>query len=300
MIKIGQSMHPNWVNGDLIKLDEELRLFNKAGAECCELVLQGLDVVIGARVIEQRMRAVIDVLRRHDFVYTLHLPHGLNLLDAENLEVNMRVFRAAIDFARAAGISLLNHHAGMYKIDDKIKLDGKAPPDSNTMIKNEIEQVKSLAQEAPDIIFCMENALFGTDPEISAAAGADSMIEFYKQVDLPNFKLTFDIGHSYLWNKGDNSALLGDMAKLLPYVGHIHLHDNCGVRVGMRAAFGGNGIVTGGGDIHLPLGWGNLPIIDALALTKDYEGIINLEIEQRFKEYYGQCIAFVREQIASM
>jgi len=301
MIKIGQSMHPGWVNGDLNKLDDELRLFKEAGAESCELVLHGLDVIIGARLIAPRLEAVIGVMRKYDLGYTLHMPHGLNLLDTDNIEMYIKIFRSAIEFARAAGIKLINYHAGMKRIDDKKKPDRnagaewEAPPDANSLIRNEIEQIKSLAKDAPDIMFCMENALFGGEPVISAASRVEDVIEFYNRVDLPNFKLTFDIGHSFLFNNGNGADLLRHMERLLPYVSHIHLHDNCGTRTDIKIFEGGHRLIFGAGDIHLPLGWGNLPVDDALAMLKDYNGIINLEIEQRFSGYYKDCIAQVRE-----
>ena len=303
MIKIGQSMHPNSVNGDLNKLGKELSRVKDAGAQCCELVLNGLDVIIGARIIETRQEAVIKILREHDLEYTMHMPHDMNLLDTDNQEINMKIFRATIEFARAAGINLLNFHAGTRRIIDKRwpgeqqKVEESVPPDTNTLIKKEISLVKSLATDAPDILFCMENALFGTDPVISVANTTEGLIEFYKQVDLPNFKLTFDIGHSFLFHDGNNAALLEHMERLVPYTGHIHLHDNCGRKAEMRDAFGGRRFTAGAGDIHLPLGWGDIPVKETMSLLKNYNGIVNLEIEQRFSEYYGTCIALVREYL---
>ena len=303
MIKIGQSMHPNWVNGDLSKLDEELRQFKEAGAESCELVLHGLDVIVGARIIDLREKALLNVLRKHDLSFTLHMPHGLNLLDIDNIDIYVEIFRAAIDFAQAAGIGLINYHAGKKKVEMKINPDAyaiaeeRAKQDPNTLIFNEIDQIRSLAKDAPDILICMENAQFGNDPEISAANNADGMLEFFRQVNLANFKLTFDIGHSFLSHNGDKSALLKDMERLLPYTGHIHLHDNCGFRKDIKVFDGGHRLVLGTGDIHLPLGWGSVPVKEALGLLSNYNGIVNLETERRFFQYYSDSIAFVRENL---
>ena len=302
-------MHPNYVNGDLDKLDGELKEFKSAGAETCELVLQGLDVIIGTRVIESRQDALINILRKHDLDYTMHMPHGLNLLDTEMLDIYLEIFRSSIAFAKAAGIKLINYHAGVIrrKRDEKptaegeTKPEGESKPDPATLIQNEAEQIKLLAASAPDITLCMENALFGDNKEqedFSAAVDTSSMIDFYNKVDMPNFKLTFDIGHRHLALDGNNDALLADMEKLLPYIGHIHLHDNCGYRKEMREAFGGQRLVVGAGDIHLPLGWGTVPIKESLSLLKNYKGIINLEIEHRFSYHYSDAVSIVREYLA--
>ena len=291
MVKIGQSMHPFWVNGDLGRLSEELLQIKEAGAECCELVLPGLDVVIGGKVIRQRQEAVLGILREYGFEYTLHMPHGLNLIDAKMLEMNLGVFRAGIEFAQSVGIKIINYHAGTTKTNDK------------SLIHNEAEQIKKLAASAPDILFCMENPLFFTDDEFSAALDAEDSIEFWKQVGLENFKLTFDIGHSFLRHGGDAAALLSDFKQLLPYAGHIHLHDNCGVKMDMKAAGHADRLSCGIGDIHLPLGWGRLPMDEIFALLnsfKQYNGIVNLEIERRFCYQYTQSISLVRESLATL
>ena len=293
MIKIGQSMHPEWVGGDLGRLDEELRQVKDAGADCCELVLHGLDVVIGNSVIPSRQDAVIEVLRKHELDYTMHMPHGLNLLDAEMLETWLGIFRAGIKFAQTAGIKLINYHAGIAKSDDK------------SLIKKEMEQIKTLATSAPNIVFCMENLFFYGKEDISPARSAGEMIAFYEQINLDNFKLTFDIGHSFLRHKGNKGAMLKDMDALLPYIGHVHLHDNFGTMMepkgpGPGPGFGGHRIICGIGDIHLPLGWGSIPIDDALAKLENYNGIVNLEIEHRFNYNYKESLSLVREKLKTV
>ena len=285
MIKIGQSIHPNRTNGDINRLDEELRQIKEAGADCCELVLQGLDAVIGGRVIPARQDALVEALQKYELEYTLHMPHGLNLLDKEMLEIHLDVFRAGIEFSQAAGIKLINYHAGKTKTDDK------------SLIQKEIEEVKQLAKSAPDILLCMENPPLNTKTEFSAANSADGMIAFYEQVGMENFKLTFDTGHSLLNHNGEKNALLEDLNRLLPYTGHIHLHDNCGTQADMKAAGFGDRLACGIGDIHLPPGWGRLPMEEIFALLKGFGGIVNLEIEHRFRYHYGESISFVRDSL---
>ena len=285
MVKIGQSMHPNRVNGDLSRLDEELEQIKEAGADSCELVLQGLDVVVGCKIIASRCDAVLEILKKHDLEYSLHMPHGLNLLDAEMLGMNVDVFRASIEFSKVAGIKVINFHAGRSKTDDK------------TLMQKEAVMSKLLAESAPDILFCMENPPLNVKEDFSAALSAEAMINFYNLVGLENFKLTFDIGHSFLNHFGDVNLMLEDMDRLLPYTGHIHLHDNCGTQMDMRTAGFGNNIVCGIGDAHLPIGWGRLPMDDILSRLSCFNGIVNLEIEHRFNYQYHDCIAFVRDKL---
>ena len=78
------------------------------------------------------------------------------------------------------------------------------------------------------------------------------LLDVYRKVDRPNFKLCLDIGHAHCYSSVD----VIDWAKALaPYVTHVHVHDNLGDR-----------------DAHIGLGRGNLPyrpVLEALPLTEE-------------------------------
>ena len=285
MIKIGQSIHAWWVQGDLDRLDQEIQEIQLAGADSCELILHGLDVIIGGRIIESRQKEVLEILDKHNLEYTLHLPYNLNVLDRKMFEQYLNVFLAGIAFAKAANIKVIVYHPGTTGIDDAF------------LFLKEAGLMRQLAREAPDILFCMENQpLFNN--ESSVAKSPETMIEFCKHVGVPNFKLTFDVGHSFLANQGDKRALLNDLDKLLPYIGHFHLHDNCGIKDQMSSFDANHRIISGASDLHLPLGWGDIPFEDILSRLGNFDGIINLEIEHRFRNHYKDCISYIRQQLA--
>jgi sugar phosphate isomerase/epimerase len=140
----------------------------------------------------------------------------------------------------------------------------------------------------------MENGPFYQAGDYSAGITADAMMDFYGQVNLPNFLLTYDIGHGFLRLGGDNHALVRDIRKLLPCIGHIHLHDNFGIPLPMSQYDYNHRIACGAADIHLPLGWGSIPIPNVLNELAAYNGIINLEIEKRFADQYAESLEIVR------
>ena len=78
------------------------------------------------------------------------------------------------------------------------------------------------------------------------------LLDVYKKVDHPNFKLCLDIGHAHCYSSVD----VREWAKALaPYVTHVHVHDNLGDR-----------------DAHTGLGRGNLPyqqVLENLPLTEE-------------------------------
>ena len=78
------------------------------------------------------------------------------------------------------------------------------------------------------------------------------LLDVYKKVDHPKFKLCLDIGHAHCYSSVD----VREWAKALaPYVTHVHVHDNLGDR-----------------DAHAGLGRGNLPyqqVLESLPLTEE-------------------------------
>lgn len=78
------------------------------------------------------------------------------------------------------------------------------------------------------------------------------LLNVYRIVDHPKFKLCLDMGHAYCYSK---VPVLEWAEKLAPCVGHVHIHDNAGNR-----------------DSHLGLGKGTLPwekVLEVLPRTEE-------------------------------
>lgn len=76
--------------------------------------------------------------------------------------------------------------------------------------------------------------------------------EVCRIVDRPDFKLCLDIGHAHCYSPADVREWAKELA---PYVGHVHIHDNNGIR-----------------DEHLGLGKGTLPWEETLFFLPEGEG----------------------------
>lgn len=77
------------------------------------------------------------------------------------------------------------------------------------------------------------------------------LMDVYRRVDKPNFKLCLDIGHAHCYSSVDVRTWAKNLA---PYVSHVHIHDNHGDR-----------------DSHVGLGKGNLPWKEVLLLLPENE-----------------------------
>jgi len=72
------------------------------------------------------------------------------------------------------------------------------------------------------------------------------LLDVYKQVDHPKFKLCLDMGHAHCYSE---IPVMEWAEELSPYISHVHVHDNAGDR-----------------DSHLGLGKGTLPYHEVLKL----------------------------------
>jgi sugar phosphate isomerase/epimerase len=229
---------------------------------------------------------VLGLLREHNLQYTLHLPYDLNLLNADTLNIYTDVFKASIEFAQMANMRVIVFHAGTIERDDRDAFHAEA------------ENVRRLAKEADGILLCPENPVILSDGLFSAGRSAEHMVEFCERVNMPNCKLTFDVGHYFLRCNGNKDELPAAVRTALPHIGHVHLHDNFGMALPMSEHDYNHRIACGAADLHLPLGWGTIPIEDVIVALAGYDGIINLEIEKRFDDQYETSLELTRRYLS--
>lgn len=92
-------------------------------------------------------------------------------------------------------------------------------------------------EKCPDMEIVLEN-VFDDDWRL--------LLDVFRRVNRPNFRLCLDIGHAHCYSSLDVREWA---AQLAPYVSHVHIHDNSGDR-----------------DAHLGLGRGSLPWREVLSV----------------------------------
>ena len=107
------------------------------------------------------------------------------------------------------------------------------------------------------------------------------------QVNHPRVGITLDLGHAWLASCHHGYNLLEGVEAVRPYIRHIHLHDNYGRCCASYEKKQGELLATGRGDLHLPIGWGEVPAREVFARLQDYRGVVTLEIRPRYRAYYG-------------
>jgi sugar phosphate isomerase/epimerase len=78
-----------------------------------------------------------------------------------------------------------------------------------------------------------------------------------------------------------------------PLIKHVHIHDNFGRLAGLdrRQIML---LSEGKGDLHMPIGWGEVPYREVFSRLNGYEGVLLLELKPRYVPYYAEVLQDTR------
>ncbi len=214
-------------------------------------------------------KTLLESAKRYGIYYTIHLDEGLNVTD-----LNRRVAEAyretvyeTIELAVGLGCPILNMHLspGVHFTlpDRKVCL-------FEQYRQRYLEDMGSFRDECQrriggrDVTICVENS---GGYQSFQLAGLDLLLES------PVFGLTYDIGHDHCAGGVDGPEILVRGARLR----HMHVHDAMGAKD------------------HLPLGSGELPLGDHLALAQA-QGC-RVVLETKTIQGLRQSVAWVRSHV---
>ncbi len=332
---IGINAHSKRLDGDLGILEHDLTLFQRIGFDYVEIPVHGVDAILNGQLNLRQMKRIKEVLAKFHLGYSVHCPDLLNLMEVENFPLQKSVFRASIEFASEIGAEILVYHSGKIELQNEylgqaaltrelLTLPHQAFVDERKRVEKEtLVELAELA-ESLGVVICVENA----DPRVEeealwelarrvrgigidlsyriAPAGdmaiynyggmIDRLVDQVKQVGKDNVGITFDFGHAYIASRyyGFDFLKAIDLAK--PYIKHVHIHDDFGKPAGLDRRH----IVLlpdGKGDLHLPIGWGEIPYKEVFCRLKGYSNILMLEINPRHRAYYADALQETRKLI---
>lgn len=123
-----------------------------------------------------------------------------------------------------------------------------------------------MSDKGTEITVCMENVF---DPEY------EPLLQIAQEVRHPAFGLCFDVGHAHC---STVYPAMEWLENLHPYIRHLHLHDNHGVR-----------------DEHLGMGQGTLPWKEILGFIREKMPRIDAVLENSSRECCEASIATLKE-----
>lgn len=260
---------------DLANLDAVLGRIEDSGAGFAELALLALDLIAGGRVLPERRRTLERICARRQLGYTVHGPLVVNLMDAPNLDLHRQVCRANLELAGAVGARVVVVHAGIVKVQPEPMLERLYAIQRDALAEmGEVARVEGTR-------VAVEN-LFIDDAGLTTPTPARLAAEL-QAVGHPHVVGTLDFSHAYLMARHCGLDFEEAVRAFAPTAGHLHVHDSFGRPPAIKGWTQSENVAFGMGDLHLPIGWGDLPFERLLPGLPVREGtVMTVELPGRY------------------
>jgi sugar phosphate isomerase/epimerase len=271
--------------GSATRLDELLRAVADAGYTHAEIDPRGWDVWLGGTVNARELARWSRVLDRHRgrLAYTLHGPLEANLFETAERDVHVSLLRAALEVAGAIGAEVAVVHPGW-------RVPGSAAPLAE-LLAAEREVLAALAAQAETWRGRVAvETWYSTGAEYSYAVWPEQLAAQVEAVAHPGIGVCLDFSHLFLASEWFGFDFLDGVRRLAPLSAHLHLQDTFG------RSHEQNVPALGLGDLHLPPGWGRVPLAEAFA-AGDFAGepVVMVELlADRFVAQLEHALATAR------
>jgi sugar phosphate isomerase/epimerase len=293
-----------WADRSLRCDFEDMRSFltelGEAGFTHAELGARGLGMIIGGTVQPSRIAVLQEALADSPLRLTLHSSWSSsgrtgNLLDTTSTPMQRAGLLADLEIATAIGAEVLVYHAGVL---NNIYGDGDSLASGMAVERHELRRLADRAGEN-GVMIAVENRAPTSAVITRRSYGLrlDLVAELVTEVGHPYVSLCLDTGHAFLAARYLGHDFLGAVRDVAPLVGHIHLSDNFGRMPPVPDADPYEMERLGEGDLHLPPGWGTLPLLDVLSVPYPRDPIVIVEI--RHVRHYREALATTRRLLAA-
>lgn len=292
-----------FIDGNLALLKRELAYYHESGFSHVELAPHGVGAIIGGRLERERLREVQALLADQPLGVVVHGPNPLNLMGRSPAAADRQGFLASIEFAATLGATVMVYHAGRYLAEEDFLLVPQPYPtaaEQQDLWDREREELRAMGAAAAQygVVIAVENARpYLNAPHYCYAESLVKLAAMIGEVNHPNVGVTLDMGHAYLSARRYGLDLCEGIAAVGPLVRHIHLHDNFGRCCHSYERKLSEMAVMGRGDMHMPIGWGEVPAREIFARLEGYSGIVTLELRPRYRDNYRDALGAARRML---
>ena len=291
-MKIGFTLKPK--DGNILDFEKQIENLEKIGAETAEIPLYELDVICGKKIIQDELKLLNKITRNSNLNFSIHGSMSVNLLDKDYLEDHLEVLKREIEVCSDLNTNILVTHFGHTSVETS--KNKKKYSDLINIQKQKYFEMAEIAK-VHGVKLCIENIFPYTNIHFTALPSEVS--DNIREIDHPNARTTIDFSHAYINCILRNKNLISEIETMVPFTEHLHVHDSFGKYKTMYTYIFAEDITYGQGDIHLPLGWGNIPfneIFSACAFKKDI--FFNFELSRRYEKYYSQNVKKAKKLIS--
>ena len=276
-------------DGELFSLEADLRRLADIGVDTVELGLTSIDLITGGRILPERLERLMAITSQFDFRYTVHGLVSSNFMDPETLPFQLAAAKALVEVCDRIDARILVQHSGALRAD---QIAERAHAD-----EREREALTELAEFARPygVRIALEN-IFTT--ELGQYRQTPTQVaETVRAVNHPNVVALIDFSHAYIESTYKGLDFRAEIAAMAPVTGHLHVHDSFGRPQGFyKPFFPQENTAMGIGDLHMPLGWGDIDWDGIFAELDFLPGtVMMMEIGRRHRSEQPESLRRARQ-----
>ncbi|UHS63181.1 TIM barrel protein [Agrobacterium vaccinii] len=289
---IGTGFNAGSIDGELASLEQELRVLADMGVDTVELALTSLDLIAGGRIIEERAERLVALTKQFDFRYTVHGLVSSNFMDPATCRYQIDAAKALAVVCDRIDARILVQHGGCLRAD---QLAERADAD-----RREREALFELAEfcKPYGVRIAFEN-IFTT--ELGQYRQTPTQIaETVRTVGHPNLVALIDFSHAYIESTYRGLNFRDELRAMAPVTGHLHVHDSFGRPQAFYKPYHiQENTALGIGDLHMPLGWGDMDWDGIFAELTFLPGtVMMMEIGRRYHAEQPESLARAKKLLA--
>lgn len=280
------------VDGELDSLEKDLRRLAGIGVDTVELALTSLDLIAGGRIIPERADRLVKLAGAFDFRYTVHGLVSSNFMDPATCRYQLDAAKALAQLCDRIGAGILVQHGGHLRPE---QVHERADAD-----RRERDALHELAEFcAPygvriafENIFTAEQGQYRQTPS--------QVAETVAAVNHPNLVALIDFSHAYIESTYRGLDFRDELRAMAPVAGHLHVHDSFGrPQASYKPFFVQENNALGIGDLHMPLGWGDIDWDDIFAELEFLpDTVLMMEIGPRYRNEQPQSLERAKSLMA--
>jgi sugar phosphate isomerase/epimerase len=274
---IGTGFNAGSDNGEFDTLESDLRALAEIGCDTVELAVTSLDLIAGGRIILERMARLEALTKQFEFRYTVHGLVSSNFMEPVTLPHQLAAAKALVEVCDRIGARTLVQHGGCLRADDIFSRKA-----ADLREREALAELGNFAQPY-GVRICLEN-IFTTEPGQYRQTPAE-VAETVKAVNHPMVVALIDFSHAYIESTYRGLDFRAQLRAMAPVTGHLHVHDSFGRPQGFyKPFFPQENTAMGVGDLHMPLGWGDIAWEEIFAeLTFLPDTVLMMEIGRRYR-----------------
>ncbi len=283
-------------NGDISALTNQINMCKEAGVDSLEISIFETDVICGKKINQPELKILKDTLLNQNMDYTVHGELSVNLLDIEHFDIHKEILKRNIEVSGEIKATHLVTHFGQTTNN---VYENKDLYTSHLSRQKECYTEMGEYAKSYNVTLAIENLFPFT---LNHYAPLPSEIaKQINEINHPNVKCCLDISHAYINCNYRNAHFINEIKMMGPISEHIHMHDSFGIIERIWTYIDAENTSYGQGDLHLPLGWGDIPfdkIFDEVQFPENIN--LNFELPIRYEKYFIENIVKARQLLEKL